>query len=74
MMDIFKADKLNQAMQEMRDTQQVRYELMILGTTEMADYYEQLKAKGFDNDQALKIVIAHGYTPGSCSGDIQIQR
>lgn len=45
---------------------------MILGTTEMADYYEQLKAKGFDNDQALKIVIAHGYTPGSCSGDIQI--
>jgi len=63
-MDIFEREKMKEEFKEIMKNEDLIVEQASIAATFMYKYYQQLMDKGFNPEQALRIVINHGVDIG----------
>ncbi len=63
-MDIFEREKMKEEFKEIMKNKDLIVEQASVAATFMYKYYQQLMDKGFNPEQALRIVINHGVDIG----------
>jgi len=63
-MDIFEREKMKEEFKEIMKNEDLIVEQASIAATFMYKYYQQLMDKGFNPEQALRIVIDHGIDIG----------